>query len=413
MTDKLSSGPLPRAASQTLHELLEIFPVVVLTGARQTGKSTLAKNHPDTRNWPLLSLDLPATRARAESDPTEFVRSNKNLIIDEVQRVPQLLLAIKAEVDAEPHRTPGRFVLTGSANLLLMQKVADSLSGRAAYLRIGPMTRQELAGNATAGRWGELFSEDFETWIELLQSGDRSAVDWRDAVRTGGYPVPALAHNSAAAERWFTAYVQTYLERDLRELSQIENLSDFSNVMRALALRTGSIVNQTEIARDLGIVQRNISRWIELMETSWMLTRLQAYSVNRTSRLMKRPKIYWNDSALAMYLAREHEPQGAHLENFVLSDLLVWSSLQARPPQVMYWRTVDNAEVDFVIEHGKQLLAVEVKTTANPNPKDWVHLKRFVQEYSRDVHGALLLHGGTETFRVADRIIATPWWRVL
>lgn len=404
---------LKRAAAPTLHELLRVFPVVVITGARQTGKSTLALDNPDAASRKFLTLDEPAARAAAESEPSEFIKSDDALIIDEVQRVPDLLLSIKAAVDRERQRSPGRYLLTGSANLLLMKKVADSLSGRAAYLRLGPFTRQEILGHGKTGRWDALFQHSSEDWPRMLESGNHAAADWRDIVAIGGYPVPALAANAEDRERWFSSYVQTYLDRDLRDLSQIENLGDFTNVMRALALRTGNILNQTEIARDLGVLQRNVSRWIGLLETSWLLIRLQAYTANRTSRLMKRPKIYWNDSALALHLSREPEPQGAHLENFILSDLLAWASLHPRPAQVMYWRTSDNAEVDFVVEHGRAVLAVEVKSTTHPHPRDWAHLKRFVAEHDSSCHGALLLHCGTDTFRIADRIVATPWWRVL
>lgn len=404
---------LPRAASTRLVALLANFPVVVVTGARQIGKSTLVQSHAALGEYLRVTLDDATTRAEAEQEPDLFVRRAPLMVIDEVQRAPDLLLAVKAAVDREAQRVPGHFVLTGSANLLMMKQVADSLAGRAVYLQLGPLTRDEQRGDGGTGRWTELLANPADQWHDLLLAVRREPQDWRAAVTRGGIPVPALRLDEAARAEWFAGYISTYLERDLRDLSVVELLGDFQQTMKALALRIGNPVNQTEIARDLGVEQRNVSRWITLLETSWLVTRLPAYAVNRTSRLLKRPKLYWADSALAMHVGGETEPRGAHLENFVLSDLLAWSALLAPRPGVYYWRTTDNAEVDFVIEQGNRLLAVEVKTTAKPTPGDWRHLKRFVTDYSDVCHGALLLHGGTETYQVSDRVVLAPWWRVL
>lgn len=362
---------------------------------------------------PRWTLDDAATRAEAAADPVRFVRRAPRMIIDEVQRAPELLLAIKQEVDRERQREKGRFVLTGSANLLMMKQVADSLAGRATYLRLGPLTRREQLGFAETGRWSALWTEHPDRWRELLLDDPAPSQDWRDAAARGGLPVPALELPDAARARWFASYVTTYLERDLRDLAAVELLSDFQRTMKALALRIGNPVNQTEIARDLAVGQRNISRWIALLETSWLLTQVPAYTVNRTTRLMKRPKVYWNDAALALHLSGEPEPSGAHLENVVLADLLAWAALEVPSPEILYWRTVDNAEVDFVIERGRSLMAIEVKASSRPSPGDWRHLQRFVAEYPAECHGALLLHGGDEVWQVADRIVAAPWWRVL
>lgn len=403
---------LPRAATAALDELLEIFPVVVVTGARQTGKSTLVSTHPRLQRRTLLTLDDLGTKADAMADPAGFVR-RESLIIDEVQRVPDLLLAIKAEVDRERQATAGRYVITGSANLLMMKQVADSLAGRAGYLFLGPMTRGEVLGHGTVGRWSELFAKQPDEWPNLLKSSKRDRDDWRECVSHGGLPFPALRLEPAARARWFTNYVNTYLERDLRDLSAIADLRQFQMLMTALALRIGNPANQTEIARDIRVPQRTISRWIDLLETSWLLTQLPAYTVNRTSRLMKRNKLYWNDAGLALHLAGGPVPSGVHLENFILADMLAWAALQAYRPEIMYWRTADNAEVDFVIEWHGRTLAVEVKATTRPGHTDWAHLRRFIAEYGDVCHGALLLHDGEETFEASDRVVVAPWWRLL
>lgn len=405
--------PVARAANALFDRLLGVFPVVVVTGARQTGKTTLVMMHPALRERQHFNLDDAATRAAALSDPALFARQAPAMAIDEVQRAPELMLAIKGEVDREFQATKGRFVLTGSANLLMMKQVSDSLAGRAIYLRLGPMTRREQIGLAATGRWDLFFTESLEKWRDALESDPPLAEPWADAVTRGGLPVPALHIGAEARTDWFTSYISTYIDRDLRDLSTVELLPDFRQAMRALALRIGSPVNQTEIARDLNIQQRNLSRWMNLLETSWLLARVPAFSVNRTSRLMRRPKIYWLDSALAMHLAGETQPRGPHLENLVFSDLQAWAALQSRLTQVLYWRTTDNAEVDFVVETGQQRLAVEVKATSRPGFSDARHLKRFVEEYPDTCVGALLLHDGDQVLRFGERILAVPWWRVI
>ena len=409
----MSKNALGRAAAATLAGMLTNFPVVVVTGARQVGKSTLVQEHPDLAQHLRVTLDDAGVRAEAAANPDQFVRRAPKMIIDEVQRVPDLLLAIKAAVDREGQRVAGHFVLTGSANLLMMQEVADSLAGRAVYLELGPLTVSELRAEAGTGRWSDLFAHPAIDWRALLSGDGRARLDWRDAVARGGMPVPAIRLDEVARAQWFASYITTYVERDLRDLSAVDLLGDFQQVMKAIALRIGNPVNQTEIARDLGVVQRNISRWISLLETSWLLTRLPAYAVNRTSRLMKRPKLYWADAALAMHVAGETEPRGAHLENLVLADLLAWRALHAPRPGVYYWRTTDNAEVDVVIEHRNRLVAVEIKTTTRPAPSDWRHLERFVVEYADTCQGALVLCDADEVYEVANRVFVVPWWRVL
>ncbi|MEO8619848.1 MAG: ATP-binding protein [bacterium] len=409
----MSYDYLARAADDTLAGMLANFPVVVVTGARQVGKSSLVQAHPALASYLRVTLDDAATRAEAEADPDRFVSRAPLMIIDEVQRVPDLLLAIKAAVDREGQRVTGHFVLTGSANLLMMQEVADSLAGRAVYLELGPLTESELRAEAGTGRWSSLFATNPSDWRALMQDNGAVRSDWRDAVMRGGMPVPAIRLDDVARAQWFASYITTYVERDLRDLSAVDLLGDFQQMMKAVALRIGNPVNQTEIARDLGVVQRNISRWISLLETSWLVTRLPAYAVNRTSRLMKRPKLYWADASLAMHVAGETVPRGAHLENLILSDLCAWRALHAPRPALFYWRTTDNAEVDVVVEHQNRLLAVEVKATGRPSPNDWRHLARFVEEYSDTCHGALLLSDGDETYEVADRVFVVPWWRVL
>jgi hypothetical protein len=404
---------LPRAAGAALERALMTLPVVVVTGARQTGKSTLVRTAPALANRPYLTLDDLALRDQALRDPDSLLARGHDLILDEVQRAPDLLLAVKRAVDDERQRRKGRFVLTGSANLLLMQHVSESLAGRAYYLALWPLTRRERHGRARAGLWSELLAARPSDWIDVLAAVEPIPEDWRAAARIGGLPVPA--HELETAEQrtlWFEGYVATYLERDLRILSSVDNLGDFRRLMAATALRTGAVINQAEAARDIAISRPTAHRWLNLLETSYQIVRVPAYAVNRTKRLIRSPKVYWSDVALGLHMAGGIEPGGAHLENLILVDLVAWRDTVVPRPGILFWRTVNGEEVDFVIEHGRTLLPIEVKATTRPTWSDARHLLTFSAEYRDQVAGALLLHGGEETLWLAEGVLAAPWWRV-
>lgn len=336
------------------------------------------------------------------------------MTLDEVQRAPDLLLALKALVDRDRPRRRGRFLLTGSANLLLMRDVADSLAGRAAYRTLHPLTRREQLGLGSAGRWSDLLDHDIEDWPELLRSDLDPVEDWPALARRGGLPVPALELDTAEARAtWFEGYVHTYLERDLRDLAAVQDLAAFRRLMRAAALRTGGLLNQAELGRDVGLPSTTVQRHLGLLETSHLLVRLEAYAVNRTLRLIKAPKLYWTDTGLALHLAGD-QPGGQHLENLVLSDLLAWADAQPGPrPQVLHWRTASGREVDFLVEAGDRLLAIEIKASPRPTMRDARHLVAFRKEYGDAVAGCLLLHGGDACFRMSEGVVAVPWWGVV
>ena len=408
-----SSGILPRAAAPAVQHALRVSPVVVVLGARQTGKTTLVRSLPQLAERPYLTLDDFDLRVQAEADPEAVVDRAPSLVIDEVQRVRDLLIAVKRAVDRDPKRRPGRFVLTGSANLLMMEQIGETLAGRAIYVTLWPFTRRERLGLGRAGLWSELISARSAKWRDVIDERAGPQEDWRTAVRLGGFPVPAhdMSDDDARAS-WFSGYVQTYLERDLQALRAVENLADFRRLMRAACLRIGGLLNQTELGRDVGISQPQVHRFLNLMETSFQAIRLAAYAVNRTKRLIKAPKLYWCDTALALHLTGESELRGAHLENLVLMDLLAWRDIQARKPEVLYWRTAAGEEVDLIIETPSRVIPIEVKTATRVGPADARGLESFLNEYADVTDGALLLYTGTETFPLTKRVLAVPWWRI-
>lgn len=404
------SDILPRLLARPLETALRSFPVVVVTGSRQTGKSTLVRTLAGSADRPYLTLDSLSTLERARQQPEALVRSFDRMTLDEVQRSPDLLLAVKRAVDE--HREPGRFLLTGSANLLLMQRISESLAGRAAYLTLWPLTRREQLGQGRAGAWTRLFETEDRRWRDLLAAEDAEE-DWRDLALRGGYPIPAreLAEPEARA-LWFDGYTRTYLERDLQELSSVTSLVDFRRLMRAACLRLGGLVQQTEMGRDVGLPQPTVHRHLALLETSYQLVRVPPFAVNRTKRLTKTPKLYWCDTGLALHLSGETEPRGAHLENLVLTDLLAWRDTQVPRPEILFWRTTAGDEVDFVIEQKGQLLPVEIKASEKPRLTDARGLTLFRKEYPDLARTGLLLHTGRETEWIAEGVLAVPWWKV-
>ena len=401
---------LPRLVSGALAQRLRVMPAVVVTGARQTGKSTLAEHLVEGARR-FHSLDDFDVLDAARRDPEALVGGAQPVTIDEVQRAPGLLPVVKRAIDR--NRKSGRFLLTGSANLLLMRQVSESLAGRASYLTLWPMTRREQRGLGSAGRWEEVLATPDAQWRDLLAAEDDSAEDWRALAYRGGFPTPALALSTPGDRAiWFDGYARTYLERDLQDLATISALPDFRRLMRAACLRLGQLVNQTELGRDVALAQPTVHRWLNLLETSYLLVRLPAYGVNRTKRLIKAPKIYWGDTGIALHLAGG-EPDGAHLENMVLHDLMAWRDARLARAELGYWRTSIGEEVDFVIEAEGKLLPIEVKATARPRLADCAHLRTFRSEYGKKARAGLLLHTGSMLEWLAPDVLAVPWWRVL
>lgn len=395
-----------------VERLLRKFPVVVITGARQTGKTTLVQHLPSASGRRFRTLDDPVTADLARRDPETLLGEAPRIALDEVQRRPELLLLIKRLVDR--NRVAGRFLLTGSANLLLMAGVSESLAGRAAYVQLPPLTESEKAGTPARGTWGDLVrARTAEGAAGRLASRPVHDVDWRKAVVEGGFPSAALEHSAERRRSWFDAYVQTYVERDLRQLSMIADLADFRRLMRVAALRVGCLVNQADLARDAGLSHATAHRYLNLLETSYLMARVPQYSVSRTKRLLKMPKLYWGDTGLVAWLggiedARAlagHDAAGRLLEN------LVWHHLRCATgtdTEVLTWRTVQGEEVDFVLESRRGLLPVEVKAARQVGSDDLRGLESFLDEHRDRARLGVVVYNGAECRLLTRRILALP-----
>ena len=420
VVNRLHTTFIPRLLTPIVQEALGQFPVVVLTGARQTGKSTLVQHLPSARTRAYRTLDDLDLLARAEHSPEAVLEESDRLTLDEVQRAPQILLAIKRAVDKD--RRKGRFLLTGSANLLLMRRVSESLAGRAAYLALLPMTEREKRCRAEPGPWSRLLQAGTTTeLVRALEWNGDPATGWPERALTGGYPSVVLSASPRERLRWFEGYVRTYLERDLQDIASISALADFRRLMGLVALRLGQILNQSELGRDAALSQPTVHRYLNLLETSYQLVRVPAFARSRSKRLIKSPKAYWNDVGLGAFLAgltdpgevRRHPLAGALLENLVLTQLLAWREVELPRPQISYWRTAAGAEVDFVIESSHGLLPVEVKASPRARPETCGSIEGFLDEHPKAARVGLVLYGGNEIVQLSRRVVAAPVGTVL
>ena len=406
--------PLPRLASADLNNRLETMPVVVVGGARQSGKTTLVRDLIEGKRQ-FFSLDDPDILELAHRRPMSMLQGGQPITIDEVQKCPNLLPIIKQAVDHK--KQLGRFLLTGSANLLLAQTVNESLTGRASYINLRSMTRLEQLGLEKAGIWDKFLDYPTKEWLKLVdQKVYRPKEDLSALIEKGGLPAIALTNRSPKQrQNWFADYCQTYIERDLKDLSGITQTVNLRRLMKLMATRVGQIANQAGLSRQLGMAQTTVSRYLNLLEASYWFISLPAYSPNQGRRLIKSPKVYWSDTGLAAYLSGSGQILGSHLENLVLNDLVIWAENYNRlinPAAIYYWRTTNGREIDFIIETGKQLLPIEVKLTKTPKFSDCRHLLDFQNEFPDRVKSSLLIHTGELTDWITPTVLATPWWKV-
>ncbi len=373
------------------------------------GKSTLLRQAPPFREWRFQTMDDFDTLGQAQNQPEALWAGTDRIILDEVQKAPEILPAIKQAVDNQPGRF--RFVLSGSANLLLMRQVNESLAGRAVYFILSPMTLGEINQNAPPNFLANALVGNFPLKGTISASNDLPHLLLRGLM-------PALLQLSTPESwvRWWDGYIRTYLERDLRQISQIDSLLDFRRVMELLALRTGQLLNQAEVSRDSGISQPTVHRYINLLETTHLFTRLPAFTRSKTTRLLKSPKAMWTDPGLAIHLSGYFDKEelsgarelGSFFEAFIYHHLKVLADLMTPPARLYFWRTRKGIEVDFVLEYGRQILAVEVKQTQNPGYRDTKGLQSFL-EHHPEALGGILLHGGNEIRRLGENIMAVPW----
>ena len=396
-----------RDLSSSVLEALGEIPVVVITGLRQTGKTTFLQRQPGFSQRRYVTFDDFAQLEAAKSDPDGFVSDEEPLTIDEAHKCPEIFTAIKKSVDKK--RKPGKFLLSGSANLGLLKGISESLAGRSIYFVMHPFNRREIARKIAK----QSFLENFFETQEIIKTKDLRPIQ-PEEILNGGMPIIRLGEVKNRF-LWFKGYEQTYLERDVRELSRIDNIIAFRNLLHLTALRTGKLLSPSELARDAKLPVATVSRYLSLFETSFIITRLNPYLKNRANRLIKSPKLYLSDSGLACYLTGLNRIEftssqpltGSMFETYIAQNLL--SFIQGRWPSacLYFWSVQGRNEVDFIIEVNNYCIALEIKSGTRWQERDLSGLKAFLTA-TPHCKAAILGYNGTEIVKLGEKIWALP-----
>lgn len=400
----------PRFAESCLIEALADTPVVLIHGPRQCGKTTLARRVGEARGYSYFSFDDTVALAAAQADPVGFVDElPERAILDEIQRAPGLFTAIKAAVDRR--RTPGRFILTGSANVLLLPRLADSLAGRMEIVRLHPLAQSELAGRA-GGLLEGLFAGIFKT-----RTYDRLGTALIQRVAAGGYPAALARATPRRRAAWYRDYIETLVQRDVRDLARIGALDTLPRLLTLAAGQTARLLNVSDLAGPFQLSRPTIRDYVTLLERVFLLEPLSPWHSNRLSRLIKTPKLHLGDTGVvcallgldADALARDRPTFGQLLETFVYQELRRQASWHDAPIAFHHFRDKDGAEVDIVLERGaRELAGVEVKAGATVTAADFRGLRKLKEAAGGRFTAGVVLYDGAASVGFGDGLYAVP-----
>lgn len=407
----MESIPLhPRFAAARLAEALADTPVVLIHGPRQCGKTTLAQLLGAQRDYAYFSFDDAVLLAAARADPAGFIGDLPDrAILDEIQRAPELFTAIKTAVDRK--RTPGRFILTGSANVLLLPRLGDSLAGRMEILRLHPLAQCELAGQPS-NFLDRLFAADFGT-----TSHERLGAGLAERIAAGGYPAALARASSRRRIAWYRDYIETLVQRDVRDLARIAALDALPRLLTLAAGQTARLLNVSDLAGPFQVSRPTIRDYVTLLERVFLLEPLPPWHCNRLSRLVKTPKLHIADTGLASALLgldaaallRDRSTLGQLLETFVLQELRRQASWHDATLVFHHFRDKDGYEVDIVLERGAQAVAgVEVKAAATVTAADFRGLRKLREAAGQRFTSGVVLYDGETCVSFGDGLHAVP-----
>lgn len=401
---------LKRRLTQLIKSALKDTPVVLINGARQTGKSTLALeiNKSESHYVTFDDIDILNT---AKLNPQSYIENlPKPVVLDEVQRVPEIFVAIKASVDK--NRKPGQYLLTGSANILLLPNLSDSLAGRIEIATLWPLSQGEIVGHK-------------ETFLEKIVAGNVptkyvSNTDLKqlsNIILTGGYPEAVARKKFERKTAWFRSYLTTIIQRDIRDLSSIDKIAEIPSLIKLLAGRCSSLLNFSELSRSSGIPMTSLKRYFTLLETIFQVYRLLPWTKNISKRFIKAPKLMFTDSGILCHLLALSEPRLMHsqalfgkiLENFIVNELHKQASWMLTPPTFSHFRTHTGIEVDFIIETpDANLIAIEIKCSTHISKNDFKGLEYFSDLVEKKFQAGILLYCGKNIIKYRDNLYAMP-----
>lgn len=403
------ASPYSRTIAPRIAEAQQDTPVILLAGPRQAGKTTLVRQIAQQQGLRYLTMDDELTLLSAREDPIGLIRSLDRAVIDEIQRAPQLLLAIKKSVDED--RRPGRFLLTGSANLMALPTVADSLAGRMEALSLLPLSQSEI--ESQTANWIDSAFAGRILKVKQAALGD----DLIERVLRGGYPEVIARTSARRRATWAQQYIDALLQRDVRDIASIDKLNQLPRFLSALAQTAGQMCNYSQLGGQVGIDSKTASRYINVFEQMYLLKRIDVWARNRLKRVVKTPKLQFIDSGLLSTLLalssdeiqQDRTRFGNVLETFVFSELLKHITTADGNYRLMCYRDTDKFEVDFVIENAAgKLVAVEVKAAATVKESDLRGLKKLASLAGDQFKLGVLLYDGTETMPLGDGIWAAP-----
>lgn len=410
MNNPGTSTLIPRHLDPLLRESMRDTPAVLVNGPRQCGKTTLVRQYEGEGQLAYFSLDDPALLAAVRADPLGFVKRIDRGIIDEVQRAPQLLMALKLVIDQD--RRPGRFLLTGSANLMALPQIADSLAGRVDIHTLLPLSHSELARRPN----DFLAHARAQSW-PLTGPTAKTSTDLSTQVLSGGYPEMQQRATQARRQAWARAYMTTLTERDIRDIAQIEQIQQVPQLLSIAAELSGQLVNVSQIGGQLGLNSKTVEKYLGILEKLFLVRRLPAWSRNELSRLIKAPKIHFLDAGLQSTLTRltpelvltQRQRFGATLETWVYAELLKMLSITPDTWFLSHYRDKDQVEVDFVLESPlREIIGIEVKAAASVQMSDFKGLRRLHEMVGTQFVTGIVLYDGTQALSFGDGLWAIP-----